>query len=173
MRRAMESEVRNVLHVAPDVFWARLFFDAGYTEKLYEALEFDRYEVLSERREDNGDVKRVVRGFPPLNAPGIIKRRLGAKLHYDEDGTFDAGRGVWSFRTVPSVVPDQVHIGGEIQLEPHPQGCTHVVRMRTKVTAWGLGPLVERIIDRNTRSSYATFTQFTNAYAAEHGLTVG
>jgi hypothetical protein len=41
------------------------------------------------------------------------------------------------------------------------------------VSALGLGTLVERAIEKNTRESYRTTTRYTNQFAEAHGLLAG
>ena len=168
----MRSEIRNLLHVTPETFWDRLFFDQDFNEGVYREMGFETYAVEREERNEAGDVERVVRGVPPLRVPGIIKRRLDGRVYYREEGQLEAATGVWSFVSQPSVVPDQVDIRGRIHLEPHPEGCTHVCELNTRITAWGIGRLIERIVDRNTRESYTVFTAFTNRWAREKGLAI-
>jgi hypothetical protein len=44
------------------------------------------------------------------------------------------------------------------------------VELDVRITALGLGSMIEKLVEKNVRESYAVTTRFTNAYAAEKGL---
>lgn len=154
----------------PEVFWERLFFDADYNEALYRELRFERYEVLELERFPNGNIRRKLRAEPPLSGPDVLKRALRGHVYYIEEGTFDAARGVWEFVNHTSVQAGTTHVAGTMRLEPHPHGVLQVVELDVQVSAFGLGGLVERQIEKGTRESYRVATAFANDYARRHGL---
>ncbi len=165
----MKSSIVNHLRVTPSTFWDRLFFDERYNRELHEALRFVSYEVTRLEHLPNGAIRRVLRAEPPLDVPSLVKRRLAGRIYYVEDGTFDPSTGLWTFRTVPSVAADQVYIGGTIRVSPCPQGVEHVCELEARVSGFGLGALIARLLERNTRASYDVTVAFTNLYAAERG----
>ncbi len=166
----MKTVVTHQLRVSPATFWERIFFDEGFNAKLYVALGFDQYQVLTQERGEGGVLRRVLRAVPPIHGPSILRRKLAGKIYYTEDGSYDPRSGVWSFRSEPSIVPDQVYIAGTITLTANAQGAEHRCELETRVTAWGMGALIERVIDKGTRDSFQTTADFTNRWAEEHGL---
>lgn len=166
----MKFQLTHVLSVSPATFWGRLFFDRTYNEHLYQALGFANMQVLELEERADGCVRRLLRAEPPLHVPAILKSKLQGKIFYTEDGIYDPAAQTWVFRSIPSVVPDQVSITGRIQLSPHAKGALHAVEVEARVTAWGVGALIERVIERNTRDSFAITTQFIDRWAAEKGL---
>lgn len=167
----MKTTIENVFRVSPELFWTRLFFDDAYNDGLYRALKFESYEVLELERLDDGRVRRKLRAAPPLNGPAIVRERLKSRVFYTEEGTYDPARSVWEFQNHTSVAAGTTQIRGVIRVEPHEQGLRHVVDLDLNVSAFGLGGLIERAIEKNTRESYRVTTEYTNAFAEQHGLT--
>ncbi|MFT3926026.1 MAG: DUF2505 family protein [Myxococcales bacterium] len=166
----MHTRIENVLQVTPEVFWKHLFFDADFNRDLYRELGFEAYEVQALETLPDGRVRRVLRAEPPLNAPSMIKSRLKGRVFYTEEGIYDPVRGVWEFANESSVASDSTRVSGSIRAEPHPEGMLHVVELDIEVKAFGLGAVVERVIEKNTRDSYRVSTEFVNRYARERGL---
>jgi hypothetical protein len=166
----VKATIESVFRVRPDVFWQRLFFDADYNAGLYRALGFESYEVLGLRRHEDGRIERSLRAEPPLSGPDMLKRQLRGRIYYVEEGSYDPARGVWEFVNRTSVAAGSTHVAGVITVAPHAEGLSHVVELDVRVSALGLGSLVERAIEKSTRESYRTTTRYTNEYAAQHGL---
>lgn len=166
----MKFQITSIFRVAPAVFWRELFFDADYNRGLYEALGFPHCEVQRLDKEPDGTVHRRLRVVPVIKAPAIIRRKLEDRFFYVEDGSFDPGSQLWSFRTIPSIAPDHTKISGVIHTQPHGSGMEHVLDLSAVVTAFGLGSLFERAVESNTRDSYRRTVEFTDAYAARLGL---
>lgn len=169
----MKATIENVLHVRPEVFWERLFFDADYNQGLYRELGFESYELLSLTREPGGVVRRSLRAEPPLSGPDLLKRSIRGRIYYVEEGSYDPARGSWEFENHTSVAAGTTKVRGRIRAEPHPEGMRHLIELEIEVRALGLGSLVERAIEKSTRESYRLTTAYTNRYAAEHGLLAG
>ena len=162
----MEVRITNVFRVSPQMFWERLFFDAEYNRGLYQALGFSLCEVKRLETDENGCVRRVLRAVPPIKAPDIIRKKLEGRLYYLEDGRYDPRTGLWQFHNEPSIAAESTKIGGVIRAEPDGAGMRHVVDLSVQVSAFGLGGLIERIIEKNTRDSYRMTAQYTNAFVS-------
>lgn len=166
----MEVQIVNILHVSPATYWDQLFFDAEYLRALYVALAFPVFEVQRLEVDASGRKRRVLRAVPPLTAPDFIRKKLEGRLYYTEDGTYDPSTGIWRFSTQVSVAADKVEIRGVIRTEAIAQGLRHVLDLSAKVSAFGVGAVFERLIERNTRDSYAVMSEFTNRFAAQRGM---
>ncbi len=169
----MQTKIESIFHVAPDVFWARLFFDADYNAGLYKALGFESYEVQSLQTHADGRIERRLRAEPPLSGPEIVRKALRGRIYYVESGSYHPARGVWDFANESSVKAGDTRVAGTIRALPHPDGMLHQVELDIQVSALGLGSLIERQIEKSTRESYVVTTTYTNAYVAEHGLAFG
>lgn len=166
----MKATIESVFRVRPEVFWQHLFFDAEYNAGLYRELQFESYEVLEQTAHADGRITRSLRAEPPLSGPDLLKRQLRGRIYYIEDGTYDPASGAWVFENRTSVAAGTTHVSGVIRALPHDEGMLHVVELEIRVSALGLGSLVERAIEKNTRESYRVNTLYTNAFAARHGL---
>ncbi|HEX5655887.1 MAG TPA: DUF2505 family protein [Polyangiales bacterium] len=166
----MQTKIESVFHVAPDVFWSRLFFDAEYNAGLYRALGFESYEVQSLETHADGRIERKLRAEPPLSGPELLRNALRGRIYYVESGTFDPARQVWEFANESSVKAGETRVAGIIHALPHPQGMLHRVELEISVSALGLGSLIEKQIEKSTRESYLVTTTYTNTYAGERGL---
>ena len=162
----MEVRITNLFRVSPEVFWQKLFFDDAYNRGLYQALGFAQCEIQRLETEQDGCVRRVLRAVPPIKAPEVLRKRLEGRLYYLEDGRYDPRSQLWTFKSVPSVAADSTKISGVIRAEPDPAGMRHVVDLSLQVSAFGLGSLIERVIEKNTRESYRLTAEYTNAFAA-------
>ena len=167
----MQFTIENVLRVRPDVFW-QLFFDTAYNEGLYRELRFDSYEVLELERRDDGYVRRKLRAVPPLSGPDFLKKQLRGLVYYVEEGHYDPALDLWTFENHTSLKAGTTQVTGTIRLAPHPEGTLQRVDLDVRVSALGLGGIVERQIEKGTRESYRVAAAYANRYAAEHGLLV-
>jgi hypothetical protein len=166
----VKTRIENVFRVRPEDFWTKLFFDDEYNRGLYRELRFESYEVLSLERSPEGRIRRVLRATPPLNGPDLLRRRLQGHIFYTEEGTYDPASASCQFVNRTSVAAGTTHIAGTISVEPHAEGLKHIVDLDVNVSALGLGGVIERAIERNTRESYLLTTAYTNAFALERGL---
>ncbi len=166
----MKSTIESILHVSPDTFWDRIFFDPAFVDALHRELGFETFAITRQETLDDGRIRRVARAVPPVHAPATLKKRLDAKLTYVDDGTFDPRARVWTFQTIPGMFADSVYVGGRIYVEPHPEGCKHVCEVEARVSIFGLGSMIEKILDKNTRESFAVTARFVNRWAVERGL---
>jgi hypothetical protein len=162
----MEVRIVNLLRVSPETFWQRLFFDRDYNTGLYQALGFAHCDVESLETSAEGRVRRVIKAVPPLKAPELVRRKLEGRLYYREDGTYDPRTGLWTFKIVPSVGSESTKISGVIRAEPEAAGMRQIVELSTHVSAFGVGGVIERVIEKNTRESYRLTAQYTNDYVA-------
>jgi Protein of unknown function (DUF2505) len=169
----VRTNIESIFHVAPDVFWSRLFFDADYNAGLYRKLGFESYEVLSLQTSADGRIQRRLRAEPPLSGPELVRRALRGRIYYVEEGSYDPVKGEWVFENHSSVKAGDTQVSGVIRALPHPEGMRHLVELEIRVSALGLGSMIERQIEKSTRESYSVTTAYTNAYAAEHQLAFG
>jgi hypothetical protein len=160
----MDVRIINVFRVSPEVFWQQLFFDHEYNRGLYRALGFAQCEVESLETGTDGRVRRVIRAVPPIKAPEVVRRKLEGRLYYLEDGSYDPRSGLWTFKSVPSIAAESTKISGVIRAEPDAAGMRHVVDLSLQVSAFGVGGLIERVIEKNTRESYRLTAEYTNDY---------
>jgi hypothetical protein len=168
----MHARIENVFRVTEATFWDVLFFDYEYNSRLHKELGFQTYEVRAIEDRGEGKVFRALRCEPPLKVPEMLRKRIQSRVFYEEEGVYDRQARRWTFSSTSTVMPDSAKIGGIITTQPHPEGTLHIVELDVRITALGLGGMIERIIEKNVRESYAVTTRFTNAFATEKGLTL-
>jgi hypothetical protein len=166
----VKSTVRNVLPVSPETFWERIFFDAAFVDALHVELGFETFEILEHETLADGRIRRVARAIPPVHAPAALKKRLDQTLSYVDDGVYDPRTREWTFRTIPGVFADSIYVGGRIYVLPHAQGVEHVCELEARVSVFGIGSMIEKILDKNTRESFSVTARFITRWADEHGL---
>src|SRR5688572_25085183 len=150
----MHVRIELPLKVTPETFWTRLFFDPEYNSGLYQALGFQPFEVLALEQREGGRIRRLLRAEPPVNAPGLLKRKLSARLSYLDDGEFDPATQTWTFTNESNVAKGSSKIGGTIRAEPTAEGTLQVIELEVSISAFGLGAIAERVVERNMRDSY-------------------
>lgn len=166
----MKATIESFFRIRPELFWQRLFFDAEYNAGLYRELGFESYEVLKLERHDDGRVVRSLKAEPPLSGPELLRKQLRGRIYYIEEGNFDPARGSWEFVNHTSVKAGSTQVSGTIRVEPHAEGLRQLVELEISVSALGLGGLIERTIEKNTRASYRVTADYTNRFALAHGL---
>jgi hypothetical protein len=167
-----EITIRNEIETDETTFWAKCVFDADFNRKLYiEALQFPVWKLL-ESKEDDAKLFRRMHVDPPIgNMPGPVKKVIGDRLSYVEEGTFDKKTRRYAFKVIPSTMGEKTKVVGEMWVEKvNEKKITRVTRVTVEVKIFVVGALVEARILEDTRASYEKSTQFTNAYIKQNGL---
>jgi hypothetical protein len=167
-----QIDLRHDIDCDEDTFWEKCFLDQAFQNRMYlDELKFPAYEVL-EQKEEGDKVFRRVRVDPPVgNLPGPVKKVIGDKLTYTEEGTFDRKAKRYTFKVMPSAMPDKTKVSGELWVEK--AGDKKVVRrckMSVEVKVFMVGGMVEDKLCEDLRSSYDKGAAFTNVYIKEKGL---
>jgi hypothetical protein len=103
--------------------------------------------------------------------PGPVKKVIGDRLIYVEEGTFDKKTKRYSFKVTPSTMADKTKVAGEMWVEAKgDKKITRVTKISVEVKVFMVGGMVEERILSDLRSSYDKGTVFTNGYIAQHGL---
>src|SRR5262245_25232701 len=101
------------LNCDPERFWA-LFFDRDFNEKLYEALEITNWSITTEK-DDDSELVRTVRATPKVDVPGPVRKLLGDKFSYVEQGRFDRGSKTFRFVITTSALKEKLRNEGTIR----------------------------------------------------------
>jgi len=146
-----------------DTFW-KVFFDADYMVALYaKALAFPKYELLK-FEETDATIVRSIRVTPKLDLPGPIAKLLGPGFAYNEEGTFDRKKKVWTWRTTPS---DKMRSEGTLHTEPLGAGrVRRVGKFDIEGKMFGIGGLLESTLEKNLRSGWDKSAAFMNRWVA-------
>jgi hypothetical protein len=167
-----EVTLRHEIETDEDTFWSKLVFDKEFNEKLYvEALRFPRWQLL-EMHEDEAKITRRVQVEPPLrDLPAAVKKAIGDRLAYTEEGTFDKKTKRYSFKVTPSTMADKTKVSGELWTENiGNKKIRRMCRISVEVKVFVVGSMIEDRILADLRSSYDDSTTFTNQYIRDKGL---
>jgi len=166
----MRVTISNDVNTDAETFWSRIFFDPEYNQALYKSLGFPEAEVL-EQRDDGGAIIRRVRVVPKNDAPAPIRKLVGDRFSYVEEGRFDKATKRFQFRVVTSAMADKIKTEGEMRAEVvGPKLMKRVTEMTIDVKIFGIGGMVEGFVSKSTQDSYAQAAAFTNRWIAEKGL---
>src|SRR5580693_4539314 len=103
-----EVTLRHELDCDEDTYWEKCVFNDEYNRRLYlETLKFPGFKVLSH---NDGPTKltRKVHIDPPVTGmPGPIKKLLGDRFGYDEEGTFDKATKRYTFTVTPTTLAEK------------------------------------------------------------------
>lgn len=168
----MKFTCRNIFNTDADTFWSKIFFDPEYNRSLYvDTLNFTKWETLSLTGENGGARTRKQLLEPKSEAPAVITKLIGGSIQYIEEGRFDPTNRIWTYDISLSKMGDKVRIGGKFWVEA--RGDKRIERfcdVDIKVDVFGVGGVIEKFVEKETRDSYEKTTTFTNAWIAKHGL---
>ena len=151
--------------IAPSEYEA-IYFDEVFNEALGRELRLGRKLLHLERTKD-----RIVRHvcFEPHQDPDSpAKQAFGtSRASFVEELDYDmrARRGAW--RTIPNMFRERVQNAGTIELVDAPSGMKRIVRGEVKVSLFGFGRVVEKMIVAEIVKSYVHTTKFTNDWLAK------
>lgn len=167
-----EITLRHEIATDEDTYWSKIVFDAPFNEKMYMGgLEFPQWKLL-DAKEDDAKLWRRVQVDPPVgDVPAAVKKVIGDRLSYVEEGTFDKKTKRYSFKVTPSTMAEKTKVSGEMWVEKlADKKIVRFTRMSVEVKVFMVGGLVEDRILSDLRSSYDKGTTFTNAFIEENGL---
>jgi hypothetical protein len=166
-----ETTIRHELECDEETYWKCVFAD-DYNRRLYkETLKFPGYELV-DQKEDEQKIVRKVRVDPPTGSmPAAVKKVIGDKLSWTEDGTFDKGSKRYSFKVVPSTMPEKIQNRGVLWTEKlEGKRCVRLAQISIEVKVFMVGSIIEERLITDLRASYETAATFTNEYVKEKGL---
>ena len=143
-----EITVRHELDCDEDTFWHGCTFNEEFNRKLYlETLNFPAY--VGENVDSAATVTRKTRIDPPLTGlPGPVKKVLGDRFAYVEEGTFDKATKRYSFKVTPTTLPEKTKTTGELWCEKlGDKKIARLTKISVEVKVFMVGGMVE---DRKT-----------------------
>ncbi len=166
-----EITLRHEVDCDEDTFWKKIVFDEGFNKKLY----VDNLKIgwkLEDQKEDDAKISRKVHVEPDTsNLPGPVKKVIGDRLAYTEEGSWDRASKRYKFKVTPSTMAEKTKVSGEMWCEKKgDKKITRVCRISVEVKIFMVGGMVEERILSDLRTSYDKGTDFTNKYIKENGL---
>ena len=167
-----EITLRHEIDTDEDTFWAKCVFDADFNKKLYiDTLKFPQWKLL-DSKDDDAKLTRKVQVDPPTGSmPGPVKKVIGDRLSYVEEGTFDKKSKRYSFKVTPSTLAEKTKVAGEMWVEKlGEKKIARCCKISVEVKVFMVGGMVEDRILADLRASYDKGTAFTNQYIKDNGL---
>jgi hypothetical protein len=111
---------------------------------------------------------RTSRTRSSSDLPGAVKKVIGDKLAYTEEGTFDKR---YAFKVTPSTLADETKVSGEMWTEKvGDKKVRRLCRISVEVKVFMVGGMVEDRILQDVRSSYDDSATYTNAHIKDAAL---
>jgi hypothetical protein len=138
-----------VLPCSAETFW-KVFFDEQYMRALFiDELKYTELTVL-----ELTETARKLRVVPKLNLPGPLQKLVGDSFGYEEHGTFDRARNLWTWRMVPK--KEIVATRGSLRIEPiSDTQCRRHDEVIIEGKIFGLGGVIESTAEKEARASWA------------------
>jgi hypothetical protein len=164
--------IKHTFNTDVDTFWNKIYADPAYHEKLFkERLKFPVYKVLAYEPKEDGSFYRRIECEPPMEIPSIAKKFFGDSIGYYEAGTFDPKTRKFHSEVQPKAGADKVQMKVVFWVEPRGEKqCERIVDIDSNVKIFGIGKVIEGLIEKNTRESYDVAASFTNKWIAEKAL---
>jgi hypothetical protein len=166
------TRIQHDFDCSEATFWQLTFLDQEFNRRLYlETLRFPVWKVLDQKVTDDTLERRVE--VQPLveNLPSAVKKLMGDRFGYVEEGKLDRKQNRYRFRVIPSAMPDKTHISGEMRTERTGDArCRRIVEFSVEVKVMMLGKIVEQKTIDDTRASYDKMAVFLRQYLKEKGL---
>lgn len=163
--------LRHEVNTDEDTYWSKIVFDEGFNKAMYVDHLGIGWKLL-EQKEDDAKIVRRVHVEPPVgNLPGPVKKVVGDKLAYTEEGTFDKKSKRYTFKVTPSTMAEKSKINGELWVEKlGDKKIARIAKMHVEVKVMLVGGMVEERIITDLRASYDKGATFTNDWIAKQGL---
>ncbi len=160
-----EITVRHELDCDEDTYWHGCVFNEEFNRKLYlETLAFPGY--AGENVDGATTVTRKVRIDPPLTGlPGPVKKVLGDRFAYVEEGTFDKATKRYTFKVTPTTMPEKTKTTGELWCEKlGEKKIARFAKIKVEVKVFAIGGMIEDKILHDLKTSYDAAAKFTNEW---------
>jgi hypothetical protein len=167
-----EATLRHEIETDEETFWSKICFNADFNKAMYEgALRFPGYKVVESKEDDDKIVRRIQVDPPVGDLPGPVKKVLGDRFAYTEEGTFDKKAKRYRFKVTPSTLAEKTKVSGELWVEKlGDKKIARMCRISVEVKVFMVGSMVEDRIMSDLKASYDNSTVFTNRYIKENGL---
>jgi hypothetical protein len=171
-----EVTLRHEIDCDEDTFWNQCVFSEGddYNRKLYlEYLKFPGYTLLESKDTEDKKTRKVKIDPPLVGIPGPVKKVIGDKLSYVEEGVFDKKTRRYTFTVTPSTMAEKSKTTGELYVEKLGEGNTkriaRIAKIKVEVKVFAIGGMVEDKILGDLKASYDAAAKFTNDWVKAKG----
>jgi Protein of unknown function (DUF2505) len=137
----------------PEEFWA-LYYDPDFAVRMHlESLGSTSAEIVSQEGDLSNGLVRTLRYGQKPNMPGPVRKIFGEEVVTTEVSTFDPATSSCTFVMTPGTMADKTDIRGAIALSEVSGRTVETFTLEAKVKIFGAGPIVERFIEAQARST--------------------
>jgi hypothetical protein len=160
--------LRHEINCSVDQFW-KVFFDKEFNNELFlKGLGFPEYEVLSQEETDTS-VKRKIRGKPKMDVPKAVSKVLGDSFGYEENGSMDKSKGLWTWAMTPNRLEGKLITKGTVTVEAvGDDKCRRIATMEVEAKIFGVGKLIEKASETQMTDGWNKSATFMNKWLADH-----
>jgi hypothetical protein len=166
----MKYTIEDVFDVSAAHYW-QVFFSQEFNEALWPALNIE-WQLLKLERRGEGDaleIDREQRLTPRRELPGFMEKLVKGKLSYVERNAFRARDNFMRTTTTPSFMPEKINTNGVYRLEVlGPQRVKRIWEGTCEVNVALIGGRIEKTLVEEIRESYRKATDFTRKWHAAH-----
>ena len=157
--------MKHDLDCTPEKFWEMFFDNALQGEIFLKLLHFPKWEV-ADFKDGDKEITRTTKAQPKMEVPGAVAKIIGDGFAYTEKGTFDKGTKVYKFVITPSTMAEKIKNEGVVRCEPRGDGkCTRVVDITMEAKIFGIGGMIEKTFEKQTRDGWEASAKFLNEHA--------
>jgi len=164
--------LKHELGCSAETYVEKCVFSEDFNRRLHvDVLKFPGFKLLEQSTEGTVWKRRAQIDPPTTGIPGPLKKVIGDKLSYIEEGEYDTKTKKYTFKVIPSTMPDKTKISGELHCDNAGDNkCTRHATLTVEVKVFMVGSLAEDKILGDIKSSYDASAKFITEYVKEKGL---
>jgi len=161
----MRFTLTHVIDADVDHFW-KVFFDEAFNRALVQ--DHANMEVLEAYTAPDGKRHRKLEYTAKIELPSFVKKLVGDG-RYTEIGDYDPGTGTYSAQSLPATGSDRFTNRFELRARALSGGrCERILTMDTTVTMFGVGSMIESLLERSQRTLQTKLVAFMNDWIRQH-----
>lgn len=136
------------------------YFSEDFNQAVARHVGLRERTLVEQQTLATGRVRRRVRMIPEIALPAPIQRLLGDKpISYDEVSEYDPSAYLLRYH-IESAAQDRVRVEGEIRFIEENDGVRRIIDGEAAVQVFGLGGMIERLIESEVRKGYERIGAF-------------
>jgi hypothetical protein len=161
----MRYTMRHTINTDVDSFW-KLTFDHEFNRALYQRFD-SIWQLIEQRTDDAGVLHRRVEYRSKVDLPAIARKLVGSGAA-TEIGQYDPVNKKYVAQTVPDGAGHKFVMNIEVSTEPlGDRCCERILTLEHVVKVFGIGPILEKLIDGPQRDMQAKAVDFINSWIRE------
>mgnify|MGYP002652667698 CR=1 FL=1 len=158
----MKFTVRTRINCSVERFWELYASDAN-TRTGALASGAVAVDIVERNGEFPQAFSRTIRMEHPVDAPGPVRKLLGETQTITDAGVYDPDARTWSYSVTPATLASKISIAGVIRAADNGDGTVDKVNeLDVSVKIFGVGALVEKSIEAQTRKSEEAYAKALN-----------